>query len=449
MIENQAIMRYAASICLLAAMLGRDASAASIFPYPNHKEVLPNGLTVLMVPMPNPGLIAYYSIVRTGSRDEVEPNRTGYAHFFEHMMFRGTKLYPGSEYDRIVTGIGADANAFTSDDLTAFHITFAKEDLETVVKIESDRFQNLAYDKQGFETEAGAIYGEFRKSQTDPFFQLEEKLKDLAYQRHPYKHTTMGFEADVKNMPQGYDYSLSFFRRFYRPENVVLLIVGDVDPQATMELLRKYYGDWKRGYQPSEIPQEPPQTGEKTGEVKYPGQTLPVLTIAYKGARFDPADRDYVAAILLGELAFGNTSDLFKKLVIEEQKVEFIGADIPMNRDLPLFEIDTMVKKAEDVNAVRDQIYATLEKFKTQAVDARRLDAVKRHNKYAFLMSLDSADHVADHIARFVALTGDMEAVNRLYAAFDQVTPEGIQRAAQKYFAPQQRTVVVLKGTQP
>ena len=150
-------------------MLGRDASAASIFPYPSHKEVLPNGLTVLMVPMPSPGLIAYYSIVRTGSRDEVEPNRTGYAHFFEHMMFRGTKMYPGSEYDRIVKGIGADANAFTSDDLTAFHISFAKEDLETVVKIESDRFQNLAYHKQGFETEAGADLRRVPQEPNGPF----------------------------------------------------------------------------------------------------------------------------------------------------------------------------------------------------------------------------------------------------------------------------------------
>lgn len=442
-------MPYTASVGLLAMILATPGSSKSIFPYPHQKEVLPNGLTVIMIPMPSPGLISYYSVVRTGSRDEVEAGRTGYAHFFEHMMFRGTKTYPGPVYDRIVTGIGADANAFTSDDLTAYHLAFAKEDLETVVRIESDRFQNLWYDEPAFQTEAGAIYGEFRKDQTSPYFVLEEKLRNLAYQRHPYKHTTMGFEADVKNMPKGYDYSLSFFRRFYRPDNVVLLVVGDVDTAATMALVRRYYGNWKRGYEPPEIPEEPPQNGEKTAEVKYPGQTLPILTITYKGARFDPADRDYVAAILLGQLAFGNTSDLYKKLVIDEQKVEFLGADIPMNRDLPLFEIDSMVKKDSDIGYVRDQVYSTLERFKSRPADPARLDAVKRHNKYAFLMSLDSPDHVAGHLARFIALTGGIEAVDQLYAAFDAVTPQDIARAAQKYFQPQVRTVVVLKGAQP
>ena len=278
-------MYYVACASLLVmTTFVTSTPAKPILPYPVQREVLPNGLTVIMIPMPSPGLISYYSVVRTGSRDEVEPGRTGYAHFFEHMMFRGTKTYPGADYDRIVTGIGADANAFTTDDLTAFHLTFAKEDLETVVKIESDRFQNLSYDTEGFKTEAGAVYGEFRKDQTSPFFLLEERLKDLAYEHHPYKHTTMGFEADVKNMPQGYDYSLSFFRRFYRPENVVLLIVGDVDPTETMALVRKYYGSWAKGYEPATIPSEPAQQKEKTGEVKYPGQTLPVLTIAYKSA---------------------------------------------------------------------------------------------------------------------------------------------------------------------
>jgi zinc protease len=189
---------------LLVLGIPMVATAGGIFPYPYQKETLPNGLTVFMIPVPSPGLIAYYSIVRTGSRDEVEPGRSGFAHFFEHMMFRGTKKYPGPVYDRIVTGLGADANAFTTDDFTAYHLQFAKEDLEKVIDIESDRFQNLDYEPSAFQTEAGAVYGEYRKSASDPFFMLDEKLRNLAYDAHTYKHTTMGFEADIKAMPQAY-----------------------------------------------------------------------------------------------------------------------------------------------------------------------------------------------------------------------------------------------------
>jgi zinc protease len=424
------------------------AAAANIFPYPYQKESLSNGLSVIMIRTPNPGLIAYYTVVRTGSRDEVEPGRSGFAHFFEHMMFRGTKKYPGPVYDRIVTGLGADANASTTDDFTEYHLEFAKEDLEKVIDIESDRFQNLHYERPAFETEAGAVYGEYRKDATDPFFLLDEKLRNLAYDVHTYKHSTMGFEADVKAMPQAYEYSHSFFERFYRPENVVLLIVGDVDPEATMALVRKYYGPWKKGYQPPKIRQEPPQTAERKAEVAYPGRTLPILTIAYKGDAFDPANADYAAALVFGDLAFGKNSDIYRKLVVQEQKVEFIAADIPLNRDRPLFAVAAMVKKPEDLGYVRDEICRTLEGFKTRPADPEQLEKVKRHNKYGFLMALDSPGGVASALARLVALTGGIEAVEELYAALDRVTPAAVQSAAKKYFEPNRRTVIVLRGTE-
>jgi zinc protease len=434
-------------LLLMISSMSSVAAAGGIFPYPCQKATLPNGLTVLMVPVPSPGLIAYYTIVRTGSREEVEPGKSGFAHFFEHMMFRGTKKYPGPVYDRIVTGLGADANAFTTDDFTAYHLQFAKEDLEKVIDIESDRFQNLDYDPAAFQTEAGAVYGEYRKSVTDPFFMLEERLRDLAYDAHTYKHTTMGFEADIRAMPHAYEYSRSFFHRFYRPENVALLVVGDVDPEATMDLVKKYYGSWKRGYQAPAIAREPDQTKERTGQIKYPGQTLPILAIAYKGDAFDPSNRDYVAALLLGDLAFGKNSDIYKKLVVQEQKVEFIAADIPLNRDMPLFQIVAMVKKAEDVNYVRDQVYRTLEEFKAKPADAGRLDTVKRRNKYAFLMELDSAGGVASALARLIAVTGGIEAVERLYTAFDEIKPPDVQDATKKYFDARRRTVMVLLGS--
>jgi zinc protease len=421
-------------------------AADKVFPYPYRQETLANGLSVVMIPMPSPGLVSYYSVVRTGSRDEVEPGRSGYAHFFEHMMFRGTKKYPGAAYDRIVTRLGARANAFTDADLTVYHLTFAKADLEKVIEIESDRFQNLDYGKPAFQTEAGAIYGEYRIGAAQPWFALHEKVQDLAYDLHTYKHTTMGFEADVKAMPEGYEYSLAFHRRFYRPENVVLLVIGDIDPSATLGLIDKYYGAWEKGYQPPKIAPEPPQTAPRSAEITFPGRTLPILVASYKGDAFDPANRDYVAARLLGDLAFGPQSELYKKLVLRQQRVETLYCDVPMHRDQPLFQIAAKVKKLEDVDAVRDEIYQTLEAFKTKPVAGQTLDDVKRRERYAFVMEMDTPDKVAGELARFLAITGRIEAVEQLFAASEKVTPQEIMSACAKYFVPERRTVVVLKG---
>ena len=195
---------FAMTACSLSPTAVR---AAPVFPYPYQQQVLTNGLKVIVVPMESPGQVAYYSVVRTGSRDEVEEGKSGFAHFFEHMMFRGTKKFPSAVYEGIVTRIGASANAYTSDDLTAYHLKFGSEDLERVMEIESDRFQNLSYSESAFQTEAGAVYGEYRKSITSPFAWLREKMMDLAYDVHTYKHTTIGFERDIKIMPQQFEYS--------------------------------------------------------------------------------------------------------------------------------------------------------------------------------------------------------------------------------------------------
>jgi len=433
-----------ASVVLLIA--GCDPMAETIFPYAYTTEILANGLTVIMIPMDSPGLVAYYSVVRTGSRDEVEPGKSGFAHFFEHMMFRGTKKYPSSVYDSLITSIGASTNAYTTDDYTAYHLNFAAEDLERVMELESDRFQNLFYEKPAFQTEAGAVYGEYKKNITNPHMLLYEKTQDLAYDVHTYKHTVIGFEQDIKAMPEAYEYSQAFFRRYYRPDNVVLVLAGDIDTRATMALVEKYYGAWEEGYVAPDISLEPAQAGGRTGEVSYPGKTLPILNIAYKGDAFDTENRAFVAAMLLSDLAFGETSDLYKKLYLQEQKVESISSSVPRNRDVPLFEVYAMVKEEGDLDYVRAQIEQTIEQYQTVPVDAKRLSDLQRRKKYSFLMNLDTPDKVAGGLARYVALTADIRCVDELYSAFDSVTPRDIMNAAKKYYLPGRRTVVVLKG---
>jgi zinc protease len=418
--------------------------AAPAFPYPVEKHRLANGLEVRFIPMPSNGLSAYWTIVRTGSRDEVEPGVTGFAHFFEHMMFRGTETLPGPEYDRIVNGMGADANAFTTDDFTAYHLGFASADLPTVIRIEADRFQNLKYDEGQFKTESGAVYGEYRKGRTSPFEVLFESLQDAAFDKHTYKHTTIGFEADIKDMPNQFAYSRGFFERFYRPENVVLVVAGDFDREAALAHISDHYAGWKRGYQAPAVPGEPAQAAQRRIDAPFDGQTLPILCVAFKGPALDAGDRLMVAGSLAGDLAFGETSALYKKLVLDEQRVEELFPFFGNSRDPGLWAVIAMVKDPADVHAVEGEIWSALEALRRDGPTAAQLDANRSRSKYAFLSSLTTPSAVCRNLAQTVAITGDVDAVEHWQATLDAVTVDDVRAAAARWLVPAVSTVAVL-----
>ncbi len=435
-----------AAACLTLPSPSQETSAVTpIIPFPTETRTLPNGLTAIVVPMPSDGLAAYWSIVRTGSRDEYEPDRTGFAHFFEHMMFRGTERFPADVYNRVITTIGADANAYTTDDHTAYHLSMAAEDLEQVMELESDRFQNLSYAESAFQTEAGAVYGEYRKSRTEPEFALYEQLVGTAFERHPYGHTTLGYERDIAIMPTLYDYSREFFGRYYRPENTVLFIAGDVTPAAVFPLVEKYYGGWQRGYVPPQIPAEPEQSAERRVDVAYDGQTLPIVMIAYKLPQYDAGDRTRVAADLFADLAFGETSEAYRRLVLDEQVVEDLDAGAGYNRDPGLLEIYARVKDPAKVDYVLGVIDETIARFRAEPPDAARLADLQRRLRYGFLMGLQTPDDLAERVAQFVALSGDLTGLDRLHATYAAITPADVQAAAERYLRVQRRTVGVLR----
>ncbi len=423
-------------------------SAAEVFPYTYETQALENGLKYILIPMDTPGLVSYFSVVRTGSRDEYEPGHSGFAHLFEHMMFRGTENFPGDVYDEMVTRLGADGSAYTTDDYTCYHLTFTPGDLDRVAMLESDRFKNLQYDEREFQTETGAVYGEYRKGRTNPWSVLFEEIHDLAFDKHTYKHTTMGFEEDIKAMPTMYDYSRSFFQRYYRPENVILMIVGDIRTGQTSAVIQQYYGDWNPGYVPPPIQSEPPQEGARSKAVRYNGRTLPLLDIAYKGPEFDAERKDFAALEIIGELAFGENSEVYKRLVIQEQKVEFITAAFQKNRDPGLLHILSMIRSEEEVGYVRDLIYETLQHYKTNLVDPDELEELKSRVTYGFLMDLDTPAKVANNLARYVALSGGVGVVDVYFQQMQKITPEDLRDVARKYFTEETRNVITLRGAQ-
>ncbi|HWT83801.1 MAG TPA: pitrilysin family protein, partial [Candidatus Methylomirabilis sp.] len=226
-------------VVLVLLLFGRAFSAevkTHFFPYSYEKVALKNGFWAYLIPVKGSGLVAYSSVVRTGGRDEWEPGTSGFSHFFEHMMFRGSENYPGPLYEQTVTYTGASVTAYTRDDFTCYSLVFPSRYLETIMTLESDRFRNLSYDEAAFKTEAAAVHGEYLKGRVNPYTIVLEEVLNLAFDVHPYKYAAIGFEEDIKAMPDAYEVSLSFFSRYYRPENVVLVMAGELDPGVARHL---------------------------------------------------------------------------------------------------------------------------------------------------------------------------------------------------------------------
>jgi zinc protease len=442
--------KYLAAVALLLgpAVLARESAANEfkpVFPYPIHKTVLDNGLTVLSVPFDSPGIIAYYTVVRTGSRNEVEKGLSGFAHFFEHMMFRGTEAYSEEKYNDVLKSLGADSNAYTQNDFTCYHMTLPATALATAVEIEADRFQNLKYDVPSFQKEARAVLGEYNKSASSPSLKLNETVQNTAYTTHTYKHTTIGFLADIQDMPNQYAYSKVFFDRWYRPENCTIIVAGDVSHEALVGLAKRYYGGWKPGHGRVEVPTEPPQTEARSARLSWPLPTLPTLVLGYHIPAADPANPDTAALMALEQAVFGETSALYQELVLKDQKVVTLSAEAEPKRDPGLFSIVVRVRKPEDLAAVRRRIAVALSEATRSPIDSARLDTIKSHLRYAFANSIQSADVVADMIAKTVAVTGRPESVNELHAAFDRLTPADLQRVAGRYFQKSNETAITLE----
>lgn len=419
-------------------------SRSDVLPFKAVEKQLPNGLKVIVVPTGFPNLVSVTIPVQTGSRNEVEPGKSGFAHFFEHMMFRGTKAYPPEKYQDIITKAGARQNAYTSDDLTNYYTTFAKQDLETVLKVEADRFQHLDYAEAVFKTESRAVLGEYNKNSANPMQKLFEVQRDAAFGTHTYKHTTMGFLKDIEDMPNQYQYSKVFFDRWYRPERTTIIIAGDVEPKQAVALVEKYWSGWQRGSYKVTVPAEPAPKGAQYRHVDWPSPTLPLVTVAFRGPAFSSTQKDQAALSMALSLAFGRTSPLYKRLVQDEQKVDQLFDSSPNRVDPSLVTVGARVKKPEDALYVRNAILETIGRLRDTPVPAQTLLDAQSNEKYSLIRSLDNTDAIAQTLASYVHFERSYDTLNRYYRVVDSLTPADLQAAARKYLVDDSMVVTTL-----
>ena len=421
-----------------------SAQTRKVFPYNYTVNDLPNGLRVVIVPTDYPNLVALYTVVQAGSRNEVEENKSGYAHFFEHLMFRGSENYPAGAFDRIMKKAGASSNAYTSDDRTVYHETFAKEDLDEILGLEADRFKNLKFSVDQFKTEAGAVLGEYNKNSASPLFKMFEVIRETAFSKHTYSHTTMGYLKDIKDYPNQYEYALQFFKRFYRPENATIIVVGDVKTDEVLAKVKKYYGDWKGKDYKQQIPVEPAQKESRKAQINWDSPTLPYIAVAYRAPAFSETQKDKTALDLLSAIAFGENSGIYQKLVLEEQKAVFVAPDFDNHIDPELFTVFAQVKDEKDLNSVKDEIIATYKKYAKDLIPKKQLDETRARLRYSFSLAMNSNDAIAGTLASYIALRRSPETIDKVFALYDSITPEDIRAMAEKYFNDNSRTVVTL-----
>ena len=227
-------------ICVPILALAQQKSR-KIFPYNYSIDDLPNGLRLITVPTDYPNLVALYIVVSTGSRNEIEPGKSGYAHLFEHLMFKGTDKIPSGQFSKIVAKNGGEDNAFTNHDVTAYFQRVAKDRLPTVMAMEADRMANLRLSKEDVATERDVILEERRsRVDNDPSSILQEQMMAALYTKHPYGIPIIGWAHEVAALDR--DDALSFYKRFYAPNNALLVVAGDVEPDEVRKLADETFG---------------------------------------------------------------------------------------------------------------------------------------------------------------------------------------------------------------
>ena len=428
-----------------------EGNASSILSLPHESFRLDNGLSVYFIRYPSPSVVAYQIAVHAGSRNEIEVGKTGFAHFFEHLMFRGTKHRSGKEFGDLYARLGAENNARTDDDETVFHGMVTPDALPQILQAESDRFENLSFDEKALRDEAGAVLGEYNKDVADPDFQLEEKLYATAFSVHPYGHTTMGYKADVLNLGERFQDVWPFFRRYYRPANVSVILVGDFDFQKAKSLVETDFGGWKNPSSPPVvIPTEPIQKAERTAFLQLGKSTQTRISVAYKVPAFSTKNEEYAALELIAEMYFSKTSQFQKEYLFDKRWVDSVDAGVSPSVDPGLWTIE--VRLSQQGEGHEKELVAAVEKqiaeIGSGPIDPNRLARTKARLRNQSLIGwFGSPEDLASELTVYTNLEPDMDVLDRVIERMEDASPNSLQKFATDHLNPTQETVVTLKGT--
>jgi len=406
-------------------------------------HTLPNGLQVILLEdhaVPVIDLQVWYHV---GGKDE-RPGRTGFAHLFEHLMFKGSAHVGSEEHSRIIEAIGGFDNASTYDDYTNFYETFPSNYLERVLWLEADRMGSLNVDEDNFKSEREVVKEERRvRVENQPYGYIEEDLRAAAFTVHGYHHTPIGSMLDLDNATIG-DVR-EFFNTFYKPNNATLIVVGDFKSEQALAWTKKYFDGIPASAAP--IPRiakpEPPQTAERVVKKSYSNTPLPALVIGYKvPAKYSPDA--YPLDLASNILAGGESSRLYQRLVYKDQiAAQAIGFG-NFTEDPNLFLAIAILNLGHTPEEGEKTTLAVLDGLKTEAVGAKELEKAKNQEISGVILGRQTDEEKAVALGSAAVIGKNANLVNTELDRYLKVTPADIQRVARDYFVPAHATVMII-----
>jgi zinc protease len=438
--------RVLAAVLLVGGLFSaatQPALAASRPPKLQYEiTTLPNGLTVVLSEDHSTPIVHVQLVYHVGSKNE-RPGRTGFAHLFEHLMFKGSKNVQPEAHTSMLASVGGQSNAYTTDDETVFWETVPAQYLPLSLWLEADRMATLRIDKDTFANERDVVKEERRmRVDNQPYGRLNEIIYDQAFTVHPYKHATIGSMKDLE--AASVEDVRDFYRTYYVPSNATLALVGDFDSAQAMQLITQYLGRVPKAERevPRDIPKEPPQTKEKRVTLQQPWP-LPAVVVAYHITNDGNPDSYplHIAAKLLSD---GQTSRIYQKLVYEKQLAVAAFGSANLIEDPNLFYAVAIVQPGKSPQEVTDVLIAELDRLKNEPISEHELQRTKNQFARDYILGRESNQQKAQTLAHALVIHSDIKTADGEFDIFQNITTADVQRVARTYFRPENRLVLTL-----
>jgi zinc protease len=428
-------------ICVLSSV---TTPSAAVRPPKLQYEIttLPNGLTLVLSEDHSTPIVHLNLTYHVGSKNE-KAGRTGFAHLFEHLMFKGSRNVQPEAHTSMVSSVGGQSNAYTTDDETVFWETVPAQYLPMILWLEADRMATLRIDKDTFTNERDVVKEERRmRVDNQPYGRLNEIIYDQAFSAHPYKHATIGSMEDLE--AASVDDVRDFYQTYYVPANATMVLVGDFDSTQAIQLVNQYLGRVPKAARdvPRDIPKEPPQAKEKRVTLQQPWP-LPAVVVAYH-ITYDGNADSYPLHIAAKVLSDGQSSRIYKKLVYETQMAVAAFGQANLIEDPNLFYAVAIVQPGSKTEDVASALIAEIERLKNEPITDRELQRSKNQFARDYILNRESNQQKAGVLSHAVVIHRDIKTADAEFDIFQNMSVGDVQRVARTYFKPENRLVLTL-----
>jgi predicted Zn-dependent peptidase len=403
------------------------------------KYTLPNGLKVILHQDKSVPVVAVSVLYHVGSKDE-DSTRTGFAHFFEHLLFEGSKNLKRGDFDKYITNAGGDNNANTSQDRTFYYDLLPSNQLELGLWLESERMMHAEITMEGVETQRQVVKEEKRQRvDNQPYGTILENVANRAFKVHPYRWVPIGSMEHLE--AARLDEFVAFYKRYYVPNNAVLSIAGDIDLTSTKQQIERYFGPIPRGFDvPRPKVTEPPMTGEIRDSIPDNIQ-LPAIIQAYR-APAQGTDDSYAFNVLSTVLSGGESSRM-NKLLVDQKELAVAAAAIPLSlEDAGLFINFAVTNVGVNPADAEKEIDGLIAELQNNLVSEREFEKVRNQIESQFIQQNSSMAGIAESLANYEVYFGDANLINTEIERYRKITREDVRNVARKYLQKNNRVVL-------